>query len=261
MILQKKDSPKITYKNFLNYSQRNPDGFGLMYINNEKLVIFKTMEREKLWRKYIKIYSDFNKTSVIGIHFRLGTGGKTNIENCHPFKVNDNIAMMHNGVFSMVTSTPDYSDTYIFNKDICTPLGNDILENKSTQFFLKDAIGNSNKVIFISSKGEYIIFNEDMGEWKDNIWYSFKTYESHYPIPLNSRVETLSSLNSQYNSRVEVLRCEKCKRVFGIDYLYTIINPYDYKRYICFNCLDKDTKVSEITTILEKSFIGNRKRY
>ena len=55
-----------------------------------------------------------------GIHFRIATAGEVNAANCHPFKVDGDVGMIHNGMLPAVKvpAKSTMSDTAVFARDL-----------------------------------------------------------------------------------------------------------------------------------------------
>lgn len=241
---QKINTRKLSEDEINGFSNRNPDGYGIMYIDKQnKLQINKTLDSNVIVELYNQIYEKYNKSSPIVMHFRLGTGGGKRISNCHPMRVNEELGMVHNGVLVNTPSTDTKSDTYIFNKKICRPIGDNIF-NKSVQLLVSDYISPSNKIVFLHNTKQYLIFNEDEGEWKDGIWYSFKTYtRSVIAIPEQKSLVT----------------CTLCYKQFSKKHVYTISNPFGFEKYICADCInEKEIKIGDVITIIKKNIIHNQ---
>ena len=111
------------------------------------------------------------------LHFRIGTSGKIDLNNCHPFTVNNNLAFVHNGIINSIELTNiNYSDTWHFNK-LLKQLPNDFLNNKAITELLSNYIEYS-KLIFLDNKGAFKIINEDLGHWNNNNWFSNNSYKT-----------------------------------------------------------------------------------
>jgi len=95
---------KISNINLKNCWDNNPDGAGFMYSENNELIIEKgLMTFEDFSESYNKINPE-NKDVVI--HFRYGTHGKVCKELTHPFSINSNLALVHNGIFDIDSIFP-----------------------------------------------------------------------------------------------------------------------------------------------------------
>jgi predicted glutamine amidotransferase len=153
----------------------NSDGFGIMFVDNNKIVSDKIKPNnfdqvKQLFNKYKNI----NKP--IGLHFRFCTNGLTNIENAHPFKITKNIYLMHNGPkLPIPIIDNNMSDTHQFIKYYLKP----ILLNKPALIYdskfqenLAEFIGND-KILFLDSEqNKFVIINEQEGNYKNDNWYS-----------------------------------------------------------------------------------------
>lgn len=157
----------------------NSDGAGYMFHKNDKLYVKKGFfSFDDFWKSYRR---DKSKETVI--HFRIKTHGLINEANCHPYKINDNFAFVHNGMISGYTD-PAKSDTWLFNEDILQPFvdkwGNLGLFQDPVQKLIEARIGYS-KLIFMDNTGNTKIFNEDKGVWDNDVWYSNSSYKKPAP--------------------------------------------------------------------------------
>lgn len=159
----------------------NDDGAGFMFAEKGKLTIKKgyfTLD------KFMEAY-DEHKQKALAIHFRIKTHGNIDVENCHPYSVDSNLAFIHNGIIQDVGSNEDLnmSDTWHFNEKYLKPL------RKKHAGFFKDPVAKKliekfigySKLIFMNSKGEVEVFNEQSGNWNSNCWFSntsWKTYKA-----------------------------------------------------------------------------------
>ena len=150
--------------------ETNPDGGGLMYVNNGKIIVKKELEDvESFIRKYHESLPFFQSDVIL--HFRIGTSGLMNLENTHPHKVNENVYMVHNGIIVRCTEVNSkFSDTMKFCKFISN-LPSNFTRNKSMIELITGYIG-TDKMIFLNRNGDIKIVNENKGIWKDGNWYS-----------------------------------------------------------------------------------------
>lgn len=100
----------------------NPDGAGYMFHDGKKVVIRKGfMEVDTLLKSLSS--QDFTNTNLV-LHFRIGTSGRMDALNCHPFPVYDtnktycktDIALVHNGILRDFTPSKKspINDTQVF---------------------------------------------------------------------------------------------------------------------------------------------------
>ena len=175
----------------------NSDGAGYMFHKNGKLYVKKGFfSFDDFWRSYKK---DKRKEAVI--HFRIKTHGVINEENCHPYKVNDDLAFVHNGIISGYSDTHK-SDTWLFNEDIVQPFvrkwGNLEIFEDPIKKLIENRIGYS-KLIFMDNHGNTKIFNEDKGEWFEGVWYSNTGYKKPAPLPPPTKYDSYGKQTSKYD--------------------------------------------------------------
>lgn len=161
--------------------ERNSDGGGIAWRTQDNVLkIYKSLSQRKFFRKYNILMQSNDVQYPIFVHMRIKTSGPIDLDNCHPFWVNEDMVMMHNGVIRKVISTKEKSDTRVFVEEVLTPLAADFpkfVENEAIQELIDDYIGFS-RVITLESDGTCHIFNESTGhDETDGNWYSNKTYE------------------------------------------------------------------------------------
>ena len=159
-----------------NAFDSNDDGAGFAYPLNGKVVIEKGFFKfEDFWKAIVP-----HMDKPMAIHFRWSTHGKVDETNCHPFQVNDELAMIHNGVISGIDIVDeDKSDTRTFVDDYVKPINKGNPRFIYTEYgkrTLKACIGAS-KLVFINKKGKAVIVNESAGHWNGDVWYSNDSYK------------------------------------------------------------------------------------
>lgn len=154
----------------------NNDGAGMIYTtkNNELKVFKELINFDKFYKEYSK-QRKANKESNFVLHFRIATSGKIDLNNCHPFKVNKNLAFVHNGMIDIELMNNAVSDTYTFNETIIKNLGSNFLYNEAIIRLIETYIGYS-KLIFLNNLNEAFIINEQLGHWDGDNWYSNTSY-------------------------------------------------------------------------------------
>lgn len=151
----------------------NDDGAGFMYAENGVLYVKKGFMRfDDFYEEYVQ-----HENNSVVLHFRIATAGGVNPENTHPFQVNDNLAFVHNGVIREVPDVKGLSDTAVFNKEILQTLPPDFLESDAMRKLIVSFIGMTSKLIFLDNLGRGFIFNPQLGEMSDGVWYSNDTYK------------------------------------------------------------------------------------
>lgn len=187
-----KPQGKIISKKTLQECYRNnPDGAGFMFSSNKELHIKKGYFDFKEFYEEYKKYQD--KKCVI--HFRIKTHGKIDKDNCHPFRVNNSLGFIHNGVITGFGGDIK-SDTVEFNEQVLQGLvskwGNLSLFEKPVTKLIEATIGYS-KLVFLDRHNNHNIINETLGQWHKGVWYSNSSYK---PTP---KWDTKTYYPSQYN--------------------------------------------------------------
>jgi hypothetical protein len=229
----KPESQVISKETLAQCFKANSDGAGFMYV--EKGII----KIKKGYFNFDAFYEAYlpheNKQCVI--HFRIKTHGEINEENCHPFKVDNTTAFIHNGVISNYGNT-DYSDTYMFNEEYLKPLvaeyGIKILQSPQIKKSIESLIGFS-KLVFLFNNNESVIYNESKGVWDAGVWYSNTSYKIYVPppttyIPRESNVHYIANNNKPLRE-------------------YNPTNPYASTRYYLPREYGEDIHVSDICKV------------
>lgn len=169
----------------------NPDGAGIMYTKNNKVVIDKGyMTFKSLWKRLEKLKAEIDiKNTPIVLHFRIGTSGAYDKSNTHPFELtnqdnrllkvknNVNIGIAHNGIITAYEDRKNatLNDTQLFIKKFLFPLyklNKKFYENKEIQEIIKTV--TSSKFAFLTSENKLILIGDFIED--DGIYYSNYTY-------------------------------------------------------------------------------------
>lgn len=162
-----------------NCWSNNNDGAGILWTERNRLKSFKeTKSFETFFQKYTEVRNKNPKSNIV-LHFRISTSGVIDEANTHPFFVNPDLAFVHNGIIKEMELSKKFCDTFMLNKLILSELPKDFLTNKAITTMLESFIGAS-KLLFLNSKNEFFILNEEMGHWEDNCWWSNYTYSYTY---------------------------------------------------------------------------------
>jgi hypothetical protein len=164
---------------------------------------FKSFYRA--WRDNV----DDTQSAVL--HFRIRTHGLVDKANTHPHRINDRVAIAHNGILSSYGTGKHVSDTGLFVKLVLSQLPKNWWDNTGIQRLLEDAIGVSNKMVLMTNTGRVQIYNEPAGEWEDGAWYSNTGYKYSYYSKKKGKLFTSYNQHKHYahNSRISVNDCEK----------------------------------------------------
>lgn len=205
---------KVKKEYLKNSWDNNNHGAGILYSENGKLHTFKEMKKfEVFYSEYVAIRKRIDTPIVL--HFRISTHGKIDLSNCHPFIVSEKLGFVHNGIIDIITENALYSDTWHFNELILKPLG-DLIYSPAIADMITSYIGYS-KLVFLNNHGEPFIFNEDLGHWNGDNWYSNNTYkETGYrdfggkKVYNNTATTTKESGYNWWDENVDAA-CSTCK--------------------------------------------------
>ena len=92
---------QVTRSQLTNCWQANSHGAGYMFAENGELVIRKGyMGNEGLHDLVADYEYDLQQhpNAPFALHFRIATHGRQDTVNCHPHKVWDDVAFVHNGI-------------------------------------------------------------------------------------------------------------------------------------------------------------------
>ncbi len=159
----------------------NHDGFGIMWAAKGELKLRRGLFPRQQVHDILGEFHDLGTPYVA--HFRFATHGKTTSSNCHPFPIVDDfggIAMVHNGTLAGTEWRDSIrSDTSLLADKIKRHITrNDFssddlfdLEIPAIRERYQASIG-TDKLVFMSGKGDMNIMNERHGHWIDGVWYS-----------------------------------------------------------------------------------------
>lgn len=173
---------KINEDTLVNCWNANPNGAGFMYAEDNKLHIIKGL---MTYEAFHEAYEP-HKAKACVLHFRIATHGLTNEENTHPFLVSKTLGMVHNGIINKVPCNinKDMSDSWHFIEKILKPLKgiSSLWLLDSFKIIIEDYINNS-KLIFLDNKGNCSIYNESLGNWHSECWFSNTSYVKYEYVP------------------------------------------------------------------------------
>jgi hypothetical protein len=162
----------------LNCFNRNDDGCGFAYIENGKVLIKKGyFDFNNFWEDFDAI-QQINKLPKL-VHFRIATSGLIDLENCHPWEIDSEHALIHNGIIPAFYAAGGVSDTGLFVEKLIKPIfkhNSEQYKDPCIKLLLEDYIGKNNKIAFLDKDGNIDILNEKEGIWEDGIWFSNLAY-------------------------------------------------------------------------------------
>jgi predicted glutamine amidotransferase len=212
IVYKEDDSSVFTNTQFKHMIRRNRDGLGIMWREDGRIRVEKTVGSEKA---KFKLWSSHRNRPSYAMHARLTTHGKTNLENCHPYKILSiddgdpiDLYMMHNGIIPNVPdSNKDMSDTWHLCEYVIKPIAKTNLailwDDAGYQSWIQKLSGQS-KLLFMRSddvESPVLIFNMEAGKTENNCWlsnaYSTDTTHSFYN---RSKPSTLANTGYNYYS-------------------------------------------------------------
>ena len=160
--------------------EKNGDSIGYMFANAGKLFVRKFLDFDVFLNQYKAEKEAF--PVPFAVHFRIKTSGKIDLENCHPFPIGRDFALMHNGIIAGLGNA-EKSDTNQFASEVLLPMLQKypgILEDKIFRGIIASAIGTYNKLILMKRDGSAYIVHEKQGDWIGGVWFSNKLWTYSY---------------------------------------------------------------------------------
>lgn len=190
IITLKHDTPELPDDLILGVYNRNRDGIGVMWAQDDHLHYEKILPKDA--KEALEFYRRLTKGKTCAVHFRLRTHGAIDYENCHPYEVfgfdetADPVLMpmllMHNGVLHTGNHRDTTkSDTWHYVRDYLHKL---LAADPSLAFTPEFAavigkhIGN-NRFVLMNHQGDMAIINKDQGVEYKGAWMS-NTYAWEY---------------------------------------------------------------------------------
>lgn len=180
LIISKPAGVQFDEKFILGTYNKNKDGIGIMYAENNVLYSAKIApknfaEVKAFWDTHVLT----DRECVV--HFRMQTHGPVETKNAHPFVVLGSedgypLQLIHNGILH-TDNLEDVSqtDTALYIKNYLRPM---LLKNP--EFFLTPAfaeiigehIGRGNRFVLLDAYGNRVTINEDTGVTHNGAWLS-----------------------------------------------------------------------------------------
>jgi hypothetical protein len=152
----------------------NNSGSGFAYVADGKLVVVKGLMS---FKEFYEQYHALELNHAMMVHFRAATHGPVNDANCHPFTMCDGqFAMVHNGIFRIPMSNKALSDTGNYCEQVLEPAIKDGTYKDVAKMQTNDVWGWG-AYILMSAAGEVLIYNDKMGAFDDDVWYSNQGYK------------------------------------------------------------------------------------
>ena len=154
--------------------QKNGDGFGVMYAEKGKLHVYKCLPTSAA--DMYQFYRAHAEGRDCVWHARMQTHGDIDLDNCHPYRVTDDIWLAHNGILSTGNAADKTkSDTWHFIHNVIQPAlshNPDLMLDEAWQKMIGHIIGSGNKFGLVRADGKTVIINEQSGVNFVGAWLS-----------------------------------------------------------------------------------------
>ena len=154
--------------------RKNSDGFGVMYAEHGKVHVYKCLPRDA--KDMVDFYQAHAEGRDCVWHARMQTHGDIDLDNCHPYRVTDDIWLAHNGILSTGNaSDKTKSDTWHFIRNVLAPAltaNPDLMLDMDWQKFIGSMIGTGNKFGLVRADGKTVVINESSGVNFVGAWLS-----------------------------------------------------------------------------------------
>lgn len=181
LLVQQTTISKFSDEFLADVYNKNQDGLGIMYAEGDKLHIFKCLPANA--QEFVDFYRKHADGKNCVWHARMQTHGDIDFDNCHPYKVTEDVWLAHNGILSTGNAADkSKSDTWHFIQNFIRPalLGNpDLLTDVNWQKFVGEIIGRGNKFALVRNDGAVVVINAAAGVNYENAWLS-NTYAWSY---------------------------------------------------------------------------------
>lgn len=203
-----------------NSALNNPDGFGfaIAVAKESRIISERTMNPDESINRFLELRAKYPEGYAIW-HARLATHGKTNVYNCHPFKVggDERTYLAHNGILPVLEDSKDErSDTRIFAEDLLAPIGGaPALDNPQVWNMLEQfTAGSKVAVLTVDPKAQHqlYILHEEKGRVDETgVWWSNDScyLSSWYGRSGSYKTTAAASLAEEDDS--EWLECSVCE--------------------------------------------------
>ena len=177
IIIVANKNKKIPNEHIKLANELNCDGFGMSASVNNKLFVYKSISINS--DDIIKLYNSIRQvtTGDIVLHFRLATHGDISDKLCHPFYVNKDLVMFHNGVIRDSVSgynghNKNESDTKAFVNNVLKNFKKGFQNNKTIMNMISTSVGEYNRLCFLDSTGQTTYTSSDKWVEYNGILYS-----------------------------------------------------------------------------------------
>lgn len=216
IIVKKAGVKRLDPKYFNEAWEHNPDGGGLVWKKPGEDVFIQKGFMDK--QSFLKKIDELNQDDTAFIaHFRIKSVGQVCAENTHPFNM-DYVTYAHNGTLK-IEPLDGKTDSETFGLAFLKDKTMDWI--KEYKVLLEMALGTSKFAIMDNTTGEILILNEELGQKRDDAWFSNGSAFPVAPVPARSNYNYYNNhYNSLFNDNIKSKKDFGTKR-YSMEYAHT----------------------------------------
>lgn len=189
-------------------ADKNPHGFGLMYVNEQdKVVVEKTMSALAFQKLLQDIHKEYNKISPIVAHYRVCTCGTKNEYNCHPFEIfPGELAYAHNGQIFSVKPGSKESDSHLF-AIMLQDLDRGFINNPAIYKLITKFAGGD-LMVFLDNKKQLSFINKK--SWNEHEGILYSNYGFRTSQKKAKQADLVDSVKESKGDVIHLYKCHWC---------------------------------------------------
>ena len=211
IIIVANKNKKIPNEHIELANELNHDGFGISASVNNKLFVYKSISMNS--DDIIKLYNSIRQvaTGDIVLHFRLATHGDISDKLCHPFYVNKDLVMFHNGIICDSISgynehSKNESDTKAFVNNVLKNFKKGFQNNETIMNMISKTVEEYNRLCFLDNTGKTTYTSSDKWIEYKGILYSnsgifYEDEDYRYINPVTMEYTTEDYYDKYYDSK------------------------------------------------------------
>lgn len=164
----------------------NSDGWGLMGLDATHRLLIERHTDSDL--DEVLATEERLRHAEYTLHLRQRTRGRVDLDNTHPFEIDDGHYLMHNGTLNFEGGFPGHSDTRSFAHFVLRPLARKyagLIADRDFQALLALGLQRENKVVlFDFPRRRFDILNRQHGFEFEGLWLSSIKWIDSATLPL-----------------------------------------------------------------------------
>lgn len=186
LIIHKPADQRIPEELLRAAAVHNPDGWGLMGIDHGDRIVVRKGNRVDS-ASLIALERQF-RSAEYALHLRRRTHGDRSDHNTHPFRVSQDIELMHNGTLKFSSKSRERSDTWHFVHEVLRPLSQrhpGLLSDYGFVRVLEMALRPHNRLALLDRRLRRIVLvNREYGTDFEGLWLSSTRWIDRRLLPL-----------------------------------------------------------------------------